>query len=39
MKWMALWTGMTLTVAAPVSGQVQVRLADSVRATYSELQD
>jgi hypothetical protein len=39
MKWLALSTGLVFVVAAPVSGQVQVRLADSVRATYSELHD
>jgi hypothetical protein len=38
MKW-AISFGITLTAAAPLAGQVQVRLADSVRATYSELQD
>ena len=31
--------GLAIAAAAPVSGQVQVRLADSVRATYSELHD
>jgi len=31
--------GLAIATAAPVSGQVQVRLADSVRATYSELHD
>jgi hypothetical protein len=39
MKWLALSAGLAFAVAAPVSGQVQVRLADSVRATYSELHD
>ena len=39
MKWLALSAGMALAVVAPVTGQVQVRLADSVRATYSELHD
>ena len=32
MKWLVLSAGMAFVVAAPVSGQVQVRLADSVRA-------
>jgi hypothetical protein len=39
MKWLVLSAGMAFVVAAPVSGQVQVRLSDSVRATYSELHD
>lgn len=39
MKWWALSLGVTLAAAAPLHGQVQVRLADSVRATYSELHD
>jgi len=40
MKWCgSLVVGLAIAGAAPVSGQVQVRLADSVRATYSELHD
>lgn len=39
MKCLVLSAGMALAVASPVSAQVQVRLADSVRATYSELHD
>ena len=39
MKWLALSAGMAFAVTAPVRCQVQVRLADSVRATYSELHD
>lgn len=35
----ALAAALTIAFVAPASGQVQVRLADSVRATYSELQD
>lgn len=39
MKWWALSVGITLVAAPPLAGQVQVRLADSVRGTYSELHD
>ena len=39
MKCLVLSAGMALAAVAPLSAQVQVRLADSVRATYSELHD
>jgi len=39
MKWLVLSAGMALAAVTPMSAQVQVRLADSVRATYSELHD
>jgi len=39
MRGLVLSAGIALAAATPVSGQVQVRLADSVRATYSELHD
>ena len=41
MKWLrrALSVGLAMAMAQPASGQVQVRLADSTRATYSELHD
>jgi hypothetical protein len=35
----SLVTGLAIAAAAPLHAQVQVRLADSVRATYSELHD
>lgn len=38
MKWRALSAALMMA-AAPAAAQVQVRLADSVRATYSELHD
>ena len=39
MKWLVLLAGMALAAVTPMSAQVQIRLADSVRATYSELHD
>ena len=39
MKWLVLSAGMALAAVTPMSAQVQIRLADSVRATYSELHD
>ena len=35
----ALSAWLAVSVAAPLAGQVQIRLADSTRATYSELHD
>jgi hypothetical protein len=39
MRWSAISVGLVLATVAPAAGQVQVRLADSVRSTYSELHD
>ncbi len=39
MKWLVLSAGMALAAVTPMLAQVQIRLADSVRATYSELHD